>query len=141
MGWKPRTVDITLQAPPLTPLKGHCAAELDLKSRSLSYKSIFEGQFFPRSISGLNLHHFFTSYYFFRSAAIAPDPRMRLGSVEREELLGVIKEEATCTPASSIYLTLASSGLTAYPVLSHPSKHTRASSYLLFDWGHNTSTS
>ena len=60
---------------------------------------------------------------------------------EREELLGVIKEEATCTPASSIYLTLASSGLTAYPVLSHPSKHTRAFSHLLFDWRHKTSTS
>ena len=111
------------------------AVELDFKSPSLSYKSIFEGQFVivpSRDWISITFSPLITS-----SALL---PLLQIlewgsGSVEREELLEVIKEDATCSPASSIYLTLASSGLTTYPVLSYPSKHIRAYSHLLLDWG------
>ena len=101
------------------------AVELDSKSHSLSHNSIFEGPFFlvpSRDWISITFSPLITS------SALLPLFQIRewgSGSVEREELLEVIKEDATCSPASSIYLTLASSGLTAYPVLSYPSKHIR----------------
>ena len=109
------------------------AVELDFES--LSQNSIFEGPFFlvpSRDWISITFSPLITSS--------APLPLLQIrewgsGSVEREELLEVIKEDATCSPASSIYLTLASSRLTAYPVLSYPSKHIRAYSHLLLDWG------
>ena len=111
------------------------AVELDSKSHSLSHNSIFEGPFFlvpSRDWISITFSPLITS------SALLPLFQIRewgSGSVEREELLEVIKEDATCSPASSIYLTLASSGLTTYPVLSYPSKHIRAYSHLLLDWG------
>ena len=108
------------------------AVELDFKS--LSHNSIFEGPFFlvpSRDWISITFSPLITS------SALLPllqIPEWGSSSVEREELLEVIKEDATCSPASSIYLTLASSGLTAYPVLSYPSKNIPAYSHLLLAW-------